>query len=256
MAWLRLDDQITHHVKFLRAGPSASWLWVCCLAHCQRQLTDGFVAFEAMPLLGAPAWKADIKRLVAVGLMQEVEGGYTVHDYLDHNASRADVLAKRSQDAARKGRGIHSESTRNPYGNSAEAARIPEPRARVLSDPIRTTPIQAEPERERAPFAPLVRSHAKCASHCAGMCVPSGLHEQFIGMCRGMPEREADAKVSAFYASVDADPRWQGTIPEADVFKFLKARWTEHHGGAAAVQKTPRELRAEAVRRELLGESA
>lgn len=52
MPWVRIEDTVPDHPKFLRAGPIAAWLWLCGLCYCQRQLTDGFIPKEALPFLG------------------------------------------------------------------------------------------------------------------------------------------------------------------------------------------------------------
>ena len=76
--------------------------------------------------------------LVAVGLFDREDGGYRVHDYLDHNPSRSAVLTKRAEDAERKRRG---ESKRNPNGIHADSGA---PRAGVPSHPIPSHPKKKE----------------------------------------------------------------------------------------------------------------
>lgn len=97
MAWVRLDDQLPHHRKFLKAGAAASWLWVCGVAYAQRQLTDGIIPREAVPTLGVPNPRKLIDKLVAVGLWDVHELGWKVHDYLEHNECRDAVLSRRSE---------------------------------------------------------------------------------------------------------------------------------------------------------------
>ena len=97
MAWVRIDDQVPHHPKFLEAGAAASWLWVCGIAYCQRQLTDGFIPKAAVLTLGVPNPRALAERLVSVKLWDRREGGYQVHDYLDHNMSREEALAHQAK---------------------------------------------------------------------------------------------------------------------------------------------------------------
>src|SRR3990167_1891005 len=141
MAWVRLDDQTPRNGKTLKAGPAACWLWVCGIAHSQSQLTDGFISLEALPMIGV-AGVARCRRLadalVAVGLFDREDGGYRVHDYLDHNPSRSAVLTKRAEDAERKRRG---ESKRNPNGIHADSGA---PRAGVPSHPIPSHPKKKE----------------------------------------------------------------------------------------------------------------
>ena len=74
MVWLRIDDQIAHHPKFIDAGPIASWLWLCGNTYCNKYLTDGFIRESALPTLGSVTngkkW-ADV--LVQVGLEDLVD---------------------------------------------------------------------------------------------------------------------------------------------------------------------------------------
>jgi len=136
MAWVRIDDHLPDHDKLAHCGdyaPLCGWLFVCALAYCNRQLTDGRIPKPHIHKLanfrhvhvetasiGRGADKlasftdditcdrlADI--LVDVGLW-EVDGEYfVIHDYLDYQPSRADVDAQRAalsekrRDAGRKG---------------------------------------------------------------------------------------------------------------------------------------------------------
>ena len=98
MAWVRIDDQVGRHQKFLAAGPAASWLWVLGLAYCQSQLTDGFISDQVLPMIGIPRGAKPLAdRLVVAGLFERVESGYLVHDYLDFNESRDAALARKAE---------------------------------------------------------------------------------------------------------------------------------------------------------------
>lgn len=142
MAWVKIDDQAPRHHKMLTAGPAACWLWVCGLAHCQSQLTDGFIAVAVLPMIGIKGSARAVKladELVQAGLFDRVDGGYQVHDYLAYNPTRASVLSKRADDAERK---RQAESGRSPRGVQAESGRnLPAPaparaHTRVPSHPI------------------------------------------------------------------------------------------------------------------------
>lgn len=125
MAWVKLDDQIPRHPKILAAGPSAAWLWLCSIAHAQSQLSDGFIAKRDFSLVGFSARDGlrYARRLVDVGLFEEVEGGYLVHDYHDHNDSKEEVLTRRAEDRDRKRSGRVSD--RNPGGIQPESEGNP-----------------------------------------------------------------------------------------------------------------------------------
>jgi hypothetical protein len=129
MAWVRLDDQIPRNQKILNAGPAACWLWVCAIAHCQSQLTDGFVSAEVLPMIGvvgAPRVRRLAETLIAVGLFDRIDGGYRVHDYLAHNPSRAEVLQKRAADLERK---RPKDSGQIPSGIAADSQALARGRA-------------------------------------------------------------------------------------------------------------------------------
>jgi hypothetical protein len=96
MVWIKLDDQIAHHPKFLQAGPVASWLWVCGNGYCNKFLTDGFIPAAAVKTLGGIDNAGKLAAvLVAAGLWEKVDGGYHVHDFHDHNPTAAEVRTKR-----------------------------------------------------------------------------------------------------------------------------------------------------------------
>jgi len=88
MGWIRVDENAPYHRKLLSAGPAAAWLWVCGLAYCQRMKSDGFIPVEALPQLGVGNYKKLVGFLVSARLWHKTDGGYTVHDYLDWNATK------------------------------------------------------------------------------------------------------------------------------------------------------------------------
>ena len=122
MVWVKLDDQFTEHPKVVLAGPLAGWLHVCGLVYCGRNLTDGFIPSAMVSRLatfdhigittGGAAGLFEVGHdietqelidiLVDCGLWEEAEGGYNIHDYLDYNPSKADVIAERKANAKRQ----------------------------------------------------------------------------------------------------------------------------------------------------------
>jgi hypothetical protein len=109
LAYVALEASIRTHRKFLAAGPAASWLWVCGLCHCQEGLTDGFIPDSVVDYLGVKP--RDARRLaidlVKAGLWDRAEGGWQIHDYLDHNKSGDQVrqiMRKRAEGGRLGGR--------------------------------------------------------------------------------------------------------------------------------------------------------
>ncbi len=147
MPWVRFDDLFTEHPKIAEVGGFGIALQVAAVAYCNRNLTDGFVPRSVVPGLvsweridgAGVVWTGartsgmqgeDLDnfwiaaQLVAAGIWHDAatiqqcprcaerwpagqRQGYYIHDYLEYQASREEVL--RQRDALRRER----EATRN-----------------------------------------------------------------------------------------------------------------------------------------------
>jgi len=101
MNWVRLDTTLASNHKVLelldqRDGPKALNLYIFGLGHCGANGTDGFIPRPALGLMHGTVKLANI--LVAAGLWHAEEGGYTVHDWLEHQPS-SEEAGRRSQKA-------------------------------------------------------------------------------------------------------------------------------------------------------------
>lgn len=123
MAWIRVESSVARNRKFVKAGPAASWLWLCGLAYCQEGLTDGFIPPEAIDYLGVPKAGRLVTALVLAGLWDACDGGgWRVHDYLDHNRSASDVQDIR----AKRGEGgkLGGRPKKNLHENLPETTKV------------------------------------------------------------------------------------------------------------------------------------
>lgn len=101
MAWVKLDDTFWTHPKLERLSDRAHRLYMRSLGYCAQHLTDGVIDATAMRTLGATRKLCD--ELVAGGCWDIIpDGGYVVHDYLEFNYSREQVLERRQQWADRQ----------------------------------------------------------------------------------------------------------------------------------------------------------
>lgn len=91
--WIKIDDAMPEHPKIAALAPSVAWTFFCSIAYSSRNLTDGFVPEQIAIRLGGDHGEAIADALIEHGLWDEVEGGFQIHDYLDYQRSRADVLA-------------------------------------------------------------------------------------------------------------------------------------------------------------------
>lgn len=148
VTWTRLDDAMGEHRKTRRllrvAGLGTFGLHTLAILHSSRYLTDGFVerdyVEETFDL--SKTRTRDGERLLSAlceqGLWVPTDGGWTLHDYLDHNPSRSQVEERRRADSERKARGRNGASTQSPTGSQAESDRpTPTP---VLSQTPPTPP--------------------------------------------------------------------------------------------------------------------
>jgi hypothetical protein len=153
-----LRDGVSHHPKVIAAGPEAAWLWVAAIDYARAHLTNGLVPFAILPMLGRFRTRVDrlAAQLVAAGLFVPVDGGYTIHDFLDHNDSREAVLEKRRKDSERKRGNVHAsvrvESKRNPDGIQQDSKHLARARERVGVG-TGFGLVEGEPEREAGPPA-------------------------------------------------------------------------------------------------------
>ena len=164
MTWARMDDAMGEHRKTRRllkaGGLDAFGLHSLAILNCARYLTDGFVEEEFVEeTLDAAKVRGKARdritdKLEEIGQWIACPGGWMIHDYLDHNPSRADVEARRAADAERKARGRGSESRRSPQGVRPDSARtdagVREESARpdpALPVPTRPDPSLSEPSR-------------------------------------------------------------------------------------------------------------
>lgn len=89
--------------RLRRTMPSAIGAYAIMLSYCGDNLTDGYVDSDTAEfVLDITAQEFDA--LQQAGLIESVDGGYVVHDYLEHNRSREQVLRERKRTANRVNR--------------------------------------------------------------------------------------------------------------------------------------------------------
>lgn len=160
MTWVRLDDQFAQHPKLVTAGPLGIALFVAGLAYCNRNLTDGFIPWAAARLLLSWEFRERNGRLgtvsvtsglagedvtteyvatllIASGLWTEIDGGYVVHDYLDYQPSKEQVLAERASSAERQQRYRNAKSngvTNGVTNGASHTTPTPTPTPKPVPD--------------------------------------------------------------------------------------------------------------------------
>jgi hypothetical protein len=175
LSWMEIDDGILDHPKFIRAvnmaGSDVVHLWLGIRSYCAKHLTDGFLPSDMLGEVRGPKGKARDKALVAlqqVGLLDNAEGGYQMHNFLKWSTSRAVILERRQAAKERKDRWRRNvgggqngtpppdrppnvqdaNGTRSGMRSEREPERVGSrdgtiPHARVSTTPTNTTPLPA-----------------------------------------------------------------------------------------------------------------
>lgn len=103
------NDKIRDLVRMGRADSVG--VYCMALSLCGDRLTDGFVPRRAM-LSNIGATPEQVQALVDEGMLEEVEEGWIIHDYAEHNRTKEQVLHARADAKERKSKSrCHSSVT-------------------------------------------------------------------------------------------------------------------------------------------------
>lgn len=123
MPWVKLDDQIMRNPKVRAVSRDAFALHVAGLCYAATALTDGRIPDRDLPLVAAEALapEASAGELGEVGIWDRTDDGWQIHDYLDYQPSRDDVLAERQKARDRKRAQRDRDRARQPRHDGSHA---------------------------------------------------------------------------------------------------------------------------------------
>jgi len=179
--WVKLDDHFPDHRKLAELGdyaPLCGWLYVCGLAFCNRQLTDGRIpkahihrltSFRHVSIETASIGPKDApygtcgedvtveslaERLVLVCLWEDDGDAYRIHDYSEYQPTRAAIEAvdRARREGGRKGAEArwHRPAGDNSTHRSTDGSTTSKTMAQRCPVPVPGT----DPEEERTPPSP------------------------------------------------------------------------------------------------------
>lgn len=103
--WLRFENITPEKPSIIALTDRAFRLWFACCCYCSRAETDGIVPRSTITTLTRSATRKTVAELVAAGKLEILdEDTYAVHDYLEHNPSRAELNGRRAAAKARTGK--------------------------------------------------------------------------------------------------------------------------------------------------------
>lgn len=100
MPWVKIDNTLPDHPKIVAAGHDGLGLFIAAICYCGRYATDGFVPDAQIGRLTTLDSRAEAKamqKLVDVKLAHKVDGGYQIHDYLDHQMAKEKIEESREK---------------------------------------------------------------------------------------------------------------------------------------------------------------
>jgi hypothetical protein len=157
VSWAKLDDRFAGNRKVRRAWkrePASIGLYVFALTYCAQHETDGLIDPEFVEDI-MPT-KKDRERAVAVlldvGLWEQGEDGYMVHDYLDYQPSRASAEVKRAQKSKRQQAWRERQRDASTPGARDASVDASTPGARDAS--VDAAPTRPDPTRPFPPRSP------------------------------------------------------------------------------------------------------
>lgn len=108
LPWVRLDTAFPRNPKILalleeKDGYRAAIVWVCSLAYCGEQGTDGFIPRSALPFIHGRA--SDAERLTRHHLWSvRPDAGWALDDWAEFQQSNGETQARsvKAQKASRK----------------------------------------------------------------------------------------------------------------------------------------------------------
>jgi len=148
MPYVALDDKFPDNPKVAGLSHAAFRLHVVALCYCSAHLTDGIVPKSAQIHRKIGTTSKLNAQLIEAGLWEIVEDGWRIHDYLDWNASAAQIKEKQRRDRERK-------RSRSLGDFRAESERNDD---EFRADSSGSTPPLGEPSKEGSPSRELAKS--------------------------------------------------------------------------------------------------
>ena len=133
MPWLRVDDGLFLHPKWLATPAGARGLWITALSYCGNQSNGGVIPSALLPLLGGT--EKDAADLAQSGLWTAIDGGWQIHNFVEYNdASTPEAKTARSDKRSEAGRraGLASAAARQRLGN--DSSTISNDRSTIFND--------------------------------------------------------------------------------------------------------------------------
>jgi hypothetical protein len=162
--YIRVDVLLPDNPKLDGLSAAAKWTLIELWCHCGQHLTDGFVRDAAWKRFGTP----NIRRLIVEnGLAHRVSGGYMMHDYLEHQRSRAEVAALKAKRAAAGSKGGKAKAS----ANQVLQQELEQVLQQTASKPLAEAEAEAEADLNGAARSPSPDRNGRAREDLIGLII-------------------------------------------------------------------------------------
>jgi hypothetical protein len=257
MTWVRLDDRFPSHRKVALLSDRAFRLHVSAICWCAENLTDGHIGDRELALITRiRSVRATAKELQDAGVWDRVGDSWVIHDYLEYNPSREQVLLERKKNAERQERFRRRKNGKpTPPSNGRSNGVTPTSEmhdgdttaTRRTHDGDTNAPRNESEEHAEAEvneFRNGVTNGAPSRPVPSPTPYMADVDEKSAGS-RGLSEQRSDDR-PAFDAPIDDDGftltdtmrRWvAASYPQLDV-EYVTAQFVSHYRGTGAHRKS------------------
>ena len=142
MSWFPLEHGWHRNPKVYAQSIQARMMYVVSLSYCSEHMTDGEISSAALKMIAAEAQVPERthKALISAELWEVVEGGWRVHDYLEHQPSAAKRRAAKeaTRERVQRWRGNASRNASPKRVTNAVSNAAREEKRRVINHPTVT----------------------------------------------------------------------------------------------------------------------
>ena len=124
MTWIKIDDTLPNNPKILPLSDKAFRLYIEALCYANQYLTDGFLPMAIVKRLDTGTVQQE---LIEAGLWLANEEGMQIHDYCEHQTSKAQIEAKRDNNRSRV---MRYRGASNAVSNAVSNANVTTPEYR------------------------------------------------------------------------------------------------------------------------------
>ena len=206
--YAQLEEHFFSNPKVLAVSLAARGLYCQALSYAVHHLTDGELRPGVAAFLGGPDWGPLAAELTWTHLWEPTtEGGYRIHDFLNHNRSSNDVKTERkaARERMRMFRRTNAEQTLNER-RSASSRRNKLRRSRAPRQNLQEARVKQEKEREIASLTTIQQS-ATATSNLRAENVASELLD-FVNETAGTHFRPVVANLRMIRARLQEYDHW------------------------------------------------